>query len=456
MKERNIVINSLQSRQVENSELVTMANYGGEEYMGLGFSSTPVVELLATAGTPPQHQAPASLQFVLASQVPSSADSNNVAVTDTTTTPTQDSSASLQLLEAEAQSARLRAMGILRKFQKQHSNHQHNNSVTSSYSCGGNGYHDPTITKTATATSSWDTEAATRELLKRKRLDCLEALKRREHQALLKNLEFLSKVEEERLQQRWEQIEQAKAYEAQVNEQYYSRYQRSGGGKNNNKNSNTISLTSQAGIGTDRQRRIEVNNQRQKRPFNATDTITNSVAIYVAHLPPLADETLLRSLFSLSDGTSIRKVHFYIDKTTGKPKGDALVIYSVSDQENSSTCSPESLVESVCSQLNGCELPGSDCPLLVQPSDPLYKLKRQKTTTTINDEEGTTMTANTEKEYDSQYGPSLSLSDNNNIFAEVRNSTTTKASSSLSTSKDNKDIDTDDDNLDDFFASLEE
>jgi hypothetical protein len=453
---------------VRNSKPLTMSDFGEEEeWWGLGFSSSPL-ELEVTTPSPPDLPALSispsqvvpgspSLQTPSSPAVDNSSDTMSEIIIPPTT---QASSDSLQLFEADAQSGRLRAMEIILKFQKQKNVSNPMNHL------GHNGYNSTTTTTTTTSTTTARdatvVAVAARELLKRKRDDCLEALKQREHRALLKNLEYLAKVEEERLQHRWEQIEQAKAYEMQVNEQYYSRYQQQNGG------GQTINH-SHAGIGTDRRQRMEQSNhQRQKRPITATKPNMDSVAIYVAHLPPLADETLLRNLFSFGDGSiTIRKVHFYVDKTTGKPKGDALVIYSVSDQE-SNNMTPESLVESVCSQFNGCELPGSDRPLLVQPSDPLYKRKRpakkKPTSTTMtmtNDGEGKIMTASTENRY-SQDGTSWSTSDtDNNHFVETNlsNTTTTKASSPLSVSKENIEMnmdDDDDDKLDDFFASLEE
>jgi RNA recognition motif. (a.k.a. RRM, RBD, or RNP domain) len=393
-------------------------SFQDEDFLGIGFSSAPTVESVessadvSSSSCLPQPDHP----FIPASIPPFDADRKAESAASSSNTPPST-------IEADAQNARLRAMEIVRKFQA--SNHQHNHPSNFAADSSAGNYH-----------STFGSMLPAAEL-KRQRDACLERLQQREHRALLKNLEYLAKVEEERLQHRLEQIEQAKAYEQHVHQQYQNhqqyqqqqqqqqQHQQWGPHKNNN-----MALSSQAGIGTELRQRVE---DQRKRTTNNMD----SVAVYVANLPPSADEALLRSLFS-SHG-SIRKVHFYVDKATGRPKGDALVIYS-HDGESTKT----QLLEAVCSQLNGCELPGSDGPLLVQPSDPLYKLKSNK-----NQQQ--------QKNDHTYYGPSETRttetvsSDNSNELEKA-----TPSAPAPDPGEANEDGGKqDDDDLDDFFDSLE-
>ncbi|KAG7354147.1 RNA recognition motif containing protein [Nitzschia inconspicua] len=418
-----------------------------EEFTGIGFSSTESINETTTTPTTstttvnPQQQP----QFVPASTLSSSSDPPFVTSNDSSSVidPIQGLSLLSSTLEAEAQSARIRAMEIVRKFQTTTSHHPPFGTSSG-------------MTITVPKYNTPDNIVSTRETaaeLKRKRDACLEKLKQREHRALVKNLEYLARVEEDRLQQRLEQIEQAKAYEQQVNENYQSFHnqrQRQGGKYNNNNNNNNLNnfvvSTSQAGIGTEQRQKVE-----DKRKRSTHVSTMDSVAIYVANLPASADEALLQNLFGCHG--SIRKLHFYVDKTTGRPKGDALVIYSLPEEHSKSA-----LLDSVCSQLNGCELPGSSEPLLVQPSDPLHKLKSKKT----KEEETNSSNSNRNTNDQSYYGPSFSEQStakenttNANCISTVSQFEPTLSNSAESIEQGKEEEDDDDDDLDNFFSSLE-
>jgi len=243
---------------------------------------------------------------------------------------TEPISASIQ---ADADSARLRAMEVVRKFQRP--NHYNDNNDTGRNQ-GGRG----SRSKNYQFDPYFDPYAAVE--LGRKRKECLELLKARERVALLKNLEYLSRVEDERLQERLLKIQQAQELERHMELQHKRRHEsnaRTGIGVN--------SRQSQAGIGTQQRQRVQEEQRNQYGPAaKRNEFASESVAIYVANLPRdgSADEELMRGLFS-SYG-NIRKIHFYVDKRTGQRKGDALVIYSLQQGQDRSA-----LTESVCSQV---------------------------------------------------------------------------------------------------------
>ena len=190
----------------------------------------------------------------------------------------------------------------------------------------------------------------------------------------------MARLEEERLLQQLDQVQQVKTLEEQIEERYHqrleSRSQIQNKHKNKNKNNGSNDInTSGAGIGTKQRRRAEQkrkrtalppslrnnnNNKNRSGDDNGSGSGSGSVAIYVSNLPVVDDnersnnfdeeDTMIRALFG-SYG-SIRKIHFYVDKTTGRRKGDALVIYSLNlkeqgEQDNEAS----SLTESVCSQV---------------------------------------------------------------------------------------------------------
>jgi RNA recognition motif-containing protein len=143
-------------------------------------------------------------------------------------------------------------------------------------------------------------------------------------------------VEDERLRERLAQIQQTQAYEQHIQQQYQRRH-------------DPVMNKSQAGIGTEERHRVEEKIQKRRGPNHSNNaSSSDSVAIYVSNLTPdgSANDDLLRELFS-SYG-EIRKIHFYVDRDTGRRKGDALVIYSLRQDQDRTT-----LTESVCSQVRG-------------------------------------------------------------------------------------------------------
>lgn len=303
----------------------------------------------------------------------------------------------INTIESEAQAARAKAMGILRKFQSQTNENDNHDSLDATideqattqpinpssvaplcpsqetYSTAGSThgvhvnpeqYQPPHDVSSQHTTISSITHKATTppwELAKRRRA-CLEKENERKQHALFKNLQFVARLEEERLAKQLVEFQQVKTLEQQIDERYQQKMEYRIKKRNNmNDGSNNIN-TSGAGIGTKQRRKAEAKRRktalppslRQKHRGNRGDSSysaggnngSNSVAIYISNLPTdgSIDEGMVRSLFSAYG--NLRKIHFYLDKITGRKKGDALVIYSLTEGEDEI-----GLTESVCSQV---------------------------------------------------------------------------------------------------------
>jgi hypothetical protein len=236
---------------------------------------------------------------------------------------------SMDTVAMDAQQARDRAMAILRKFQATSTNNQrpHPRYDTGQKSQGlesnntGSPHHPTGLILVSP------------EEYSRRRRACLDSLEERKRLSLLKSLEYVAHVEDERLRHQLDQIEQAKSYENLMDEHHRRRIQPS-------------HAVSQSGIGTQQRQRLE-QKRISERPGDRSNSSSSSLAIYVSNLPSdgSVDEHIMRSLFG-SYG-ALRKIHFYGDKETGLPKGDALVIYNLQPGQDRI-----SLTEAVCSQVS--------------------------------------------------------------------------------------------------------
>ena len=105
-------------------------------------------------------------------------------------------------------------------------------------------------------------------------------------------------------------------------------------------------MTTQAGIGTTKRKRVE---KEKNRTGNVplADHLDPTVSIYLSGLPVDGSiaEGFIGRLFS-SYGT-IKNVHFYRHKPTGELKGDGLLLFESKPKDK------ERLLQSVCSQVRG-------------------------------------------------------------------------------------------------------
>jgi len=302
---------------------------------------------------------------------------------------------SISSIESDAQAARMKAQDILRKFQSQTDGNGNadavgaltNQSNTSHPSTDINGvvhriqqhyneFHTPQngtsqskpqspippagipatvpVPVPQVTTPPWEHA--------RRRRESLAKDEERKQRALFKNLQYVARLEEERLAKQLVEVQQVKTLEQQMDERYQQKMEYRIRKRNNiNNGSNNIN-TSGAGIGTKQRRKAEAKRQKTALPpslrnkqqgsrgdnnksrNNKNDS--DSVAIYVSNLPTdgSIDEPMIQGLFSAYG--SLRKVHFYVDKITGRKKGDALIIYALTKGKDQ-----VSFTQSVCSQV---------------------------------------------------------------------------------------------------------
>ena len=176
-----------------------------------------------------------------------------------------------------------------------------------------------------------------------KRQIFLEKFEEKLRLAMVKNLEYVAKVEDERLQAKLALQQQAEQYHVQL-EEYHSQLliNRQTQQSQQKQNQHRQIQNSQAGIGTSQQQRYDKKRKQQQQH-------NESAAIYVSNIPKdgSCSQELMQALFS-SYG-NLRKIHFYYDKHTGNLKGDALVIYNMDSDGGNNDKSD--LIDTVCSQV---------------------------------------------------------------------------------------------------------
>jgi hypothetical protein len=171
--------------------------------------------------------------------------------------------------------------------------------------------------------------------LSRKRKECMLQFNERKRLVLLKNLEYVARVQDERLREHLAQVQEAQEYERR----FYSHHQQILQ-KRTKENAPNL-LTQKAGIGTQQRQTVQ-----QKRKQATAKKSDDSLAIYVCGLP--TDGSVTQEVLQVLFGHfgPLRKIHIYVDKQTGDLKGDALVIYQITNDQQQ-----KELLESVCSQV---------------------------------------------------------------------------------------------------------
>lgn len=167
---------------------------------------------------------------------------------------------------------------------------------------------------------------------KQQRIQHFEQEQVKFQQAWIKNLNYITKRQEQRIKHQQEQIEHVKRQEQRLDQQHREHY-----------NNRTSSFTSTMPKQTMVQRNFSI------APFNKhyrNNDTASAAALYISGLPPATiSESLIRELFE-SYG-SIQKVHLYRHKSTGTFKGDGLLVFRVLE-----STTKEELVHLVCSQVS--------------------------------------------------------------------------------------------------------
>lgn len=234
-----------------------------------------------------------------------------------------------EALEKKAQEGRLRVQAILLRFQQKQEE----------------------LLQTSSAAVVADDDLGGEQqisIYQEQRLAAAKLQDARKHVALLKNLEYVAAKEHERYQQLTAQAEQTREHQQRMQEHQQSvlkERKRARGAA-----ASAAKLDSQAGIGTKQRRNVEKIKRVQghvPRGRQQADNEQYSVAVYLSGLP--TDESIgenyIRQLFA-SYGT-ILKLKYYRNRKTGNNlKGDGLVIYQISRQDESAA-----LLQMVCSQV---------------------------------------------------------------------------------------------------------
>ena len=261
----------------------------------------------------------------------------------------------------------------------------------------------------------------------------------------LKNLEYVMEREELNLRRHVNVMDEMNQYEERLQiqkelqdrQRYEMRMKLDE--KERRKETRGMSNEGGGGIGTKEQRhaeRVRVKSARQDDQKVNKDEQPIRTSLYLTNLP-VDGTTTERSLHSLFRAYGrLDRVTMYRHRSTGELKGDGLIVFgrdAVEAHRSGQHDKGKDLVDEVCVQMNGAELP---CGTIigVQPADVDYKTK-----------------AKNDDKFPSQRPPSPSSSGpSTNLPFEGINAVTT-VSQDHDTHKES-----DKDDLDDFFASLED
>lgn len=168
---------------------------------------------------------------------------------------------------------------------------------------------------------------------KNRRMAFFERQSKRLEKALYKNFAYIAKRDEERLQQKLQQVEAAKQLEQRMRDEHVRKLQQ--------RAANQQQL--QAGIGTTVQRKASRKRKAEQVSLRKQE---QDPSLYMSGLPTATiTEDLIRGLFA-SYG-KIRRVQFYRNKQTGALKGDGLIAYDSAGIED-----PASFLLSICVQVS--------------------------------------------------------------------------------------------------------
>ena len=145
--------------------------------------------------------------------------------------------------------------------------------------------------------------------------------------------------------------------------------------KKKNSGGGVAGAASMAGIGTKSRKKIE--RTKKKEGHVVIDTSKQRelrCAVYITGLPTdpttMNEDTLAALFASYGD---IKRVQLYVNRRTGRRKGDGLVVFDApSGGGTSAWKASEDMVQAVCEQMSGAQL-GCGSQISVEPADAEYK-----------------------------------------------------------------------------------
>jgi len=229
-------------------------------------------------------------------------------------------------IQERAEEGRLRAQAILRRFQDQE---QILMQLPLPIMHGTNNCIDGQQQRSSSSSSPSSSSSVYVE--QRRKAAIRE--KRRLQEAWSKNFAYVAARQDSETTQWERKMAAAQQREAEAQQRYQRILE-----ERKQKHQQQKELQSQAGIGTNKRKRVEVTKTKLSQ--------LPTVAVYISGIP--RDGSIHAN--SLGDifrayGT-VTKVHYYRDKTTGELKGDGLVVFEVQNVEEGGT-----LLQTVCAQV---------------------------------------------------------------------------------------------------------